>query len=51
MALGMRAQLQTASFLTGSLVLGLNLDKTAAPAELRRIDGEWVVPSQGGGPR
>ena len=48
-ALGMRAQLQTASFLTGSLVLGLNLDKTAAPAELRRIDGEWVVPSQGGG--
>lgn len=48
-ARGMRAQLQTGSFLTGSMLLALNLDKNAPPAELKQQDGEWVVPSQGGG--
>ena len=48
-ALGMRAQLQTGSFLTGSKILGLNLDKDAPPAELTKLNGEWVVPSEGGG--
>ncbi len=48
-ARGMRAQLQTGSFLTGSMLLALNLDKNAAPAELKQINGEWVVPSEGGG--
>ena len=46
---GMRAQLQTSSFLTGSMVIGLVLDKNAAPAKLMQIDGEWVIPSEGGG--
>ncbi|MDP9096499.1 MAG: MlaD family protein [Pseudomonadota bacterium] len=48
-ARGMRAQLQTGSFLTGSMLLALNLDKNAPPAELTQQDGEWVVPSEGGG--
>ena len=48
-ARGMRAQLQNASFLTGSMLLALNLDKNAPPAELKQQDGEWVVPSEGGG--
>ncbi len=48
-ARGMRAQLQTASFLTGSMVLALNLDKNATPAELTQQDGMWVIPSEGGG--
>ena len=48
-AMGMRAQLQTSSFLTGSKVLGLNLDKNAQPAELVEQNGEWIVPSEGGG--
>lgn len=48
-ARGMRAQLQTGSFLTGSMLLALNLDKNAPPAELRQQNGEWVVPSEGGG--
>jgi len=46
---GMRAQLQTASFLTGSMVLTLNLDKNAEPAELTQQNGQWVIPSEGGG--
>ena len=48
-ALGMRAQLQTSSFLTGSKVLGLNLDKDAPSAELTKQNDDWVVPSEGGG--
>ena len=48
-ARGMRAQLQTASFLTGSMVLALNLDKNASSAELTQQNGEWVIPSAGGG--
>ena len=48
-ARGMRAQLQTSSFLTGSMLLALNLDKNAPPAELKQQNGEWVVPSEGGG--
>lgn len=48
-ARGMRAQLQTGSFLTGSMLLALNLDKNAPPAELKQQDGEWIVPSEGGG--
>lgn len=48
-ARGMRAQLQTGSFLTGSMLLALNLDKNAPPAELKQQGGDWVVPSEGGG--
>lgn len=48
-ARGMRAQLQTGSFLTGSMLLALNLDKNSPPAELKQQDGDWIVPSEGGG--
>ena len=48
-AMGMRAQMQTSSFLTGGMVLALNLDKNAPAAELTQQNGGWVVPSQGGG--
>ena len=48
-ARGMRAQLQTSSYLTGSLVLALNLDRNAAPAELIKQNGQWIIPSEGGG--
>ena len=48
-ARGMRAQLQTASFLTGSMVLALTFDKDAAPAQLTKQDDDWVIPSEGGG--
>ncbi len=48
-ARGMRAQLQTASFLTGSMVLALTLDKNADPAELTKQNGDWVIPSESGG--
>ncbi len=48
-ARGMRAQLQTASFLTGSMLLALNLDRNAPPAELTQQNGQWIIPSEGGG--
>ena len=48
-ARGMRAQLQTASFLTGSMVLALNIDRNAPAAEMIQQNGQWVIPSEGGG--
>ena len=46
---GMRAQLQTASYLTGQMVLALDFVANAPPAELV-IDGtDMVLPSQSGG--
>ncbi len=48
-ARGLRAQLRTSSYLTGTLVLALDFDKGAAPAELTQQGGDWVMPSQGGG--
>ncbi len=46
---GMRAQLQTASYLTGQMVLALDFVQNAPPAELV-IDGkDMVLPSHGGG--
>ncbi|GAC1337137.1 MAG: MlaD family protein [Acetobacteraceae bacterium] len=46
---GMRAQLVTASYLTGQLVLALDFVPNAPPAELTREGKDWVIPSQGGG--
>lgn len=48
-ARGLRAQLQTSSFLTGSMVLALTLDKDAPPGQLVRKGDDWIVPSEGGG--
>ena len=46
---GMRAQLKTASYLTGQLVLALDIVPNAAPAELGMEGRDVVIPSQGGG--
>lgn len=46
---GMRAQLKTASYITGSLALALDFVPTAPPAELQQMDGDLVIPSYGGG--
>ena len=46
---GMRAQLKTASYLTGQMVLALDFVPNAPPAELRQDGADWVVPSSGGG--
>lgn len=46
---GLRAQLRTASYLTGSSVLSLDFVPNAAKAELTQLDDRWVVPSVGGG--
>lgn len=48
-ARGMRAQLRTSSFLTGSMVLALDFDRNAAPAELTQEGEDWIIPSEGGG--
>ncbi len=48
-ARGMRAQLHTASFLTGSLTLALDFDPNAKKGELVQKDGDWIIPSEGGG--
>ena len=46
---GMRAQLQTASYLTGQVVLALDFVRNAPPAELGVEGKELVLPSTGGG--
>ncbi len=46
---GMRAQLQTASYLTGTQVLALAFAPGAQPMDLVEANGELVIPSQGGG--
>ena len=46
---GMRAQLQTANYLTGQQVLALNMVPNAPPSELQQVGTELVIPSQGGG--
>ena len=46
---GMRAQLQTANYLTGQQVLSLNMVPGAPPAEVQQVGTELVIPSQGGG--
>ena len=48
-ARGMRAQLQTSNFLTGSLVLGLGFVPNAPPAEVEVHGDVAVIPSAGGG--
>ena len=48
-ARGMRAQLRTSSFLTGSMVLALDFDRAARPLELIQDGQDWVIPSEGGG--
>lgn len=48
-ARGMRAQLRTSSYLTGSLYLALDFDKNAPKAELTQQNGNWVIPSESGG--
>lgn len=46
---GMRAQLKTASYLTGQMVLALDFVPNAPPADLTRDGEDWVIPSSGGG--
>ncbi len=46
---GMRAQLKTASYLTGQMVLAMDFVPGAAPAELIHQGEDWVLPSVGGG--
>ena len=46
---GMRAQLQTASYLTGQKTLALGLVPNAPKAELTKDGDDWVIPSAGGG--
>ncbi len=48
-ARGMRAQLQTASYLTGQKILALGIVPGAPRGELTRDGEDWVVPSTGGG--
>ena len=48
-ARGMKAQLQTASYITGQQVLSLNIPPGAAPGELVQDGKDMVIPSQGGG--
>ena len=46
---GMRAQLQTASYLTGQRVVALDFVPNPRPADVVMEGGDIVVPSQGGG--
>lgn len=46
---GMRAQLQTASYITGQMVVALDFVPNAPPAELAVNGEEMVLPSQSGG--
>ncbi len=48
-ARGMRAQLRTASFLTGQMLLALDFVSNAPPAEMRQEGSDTVLPSTGGG--
>lgn len=46
---GMRAQLQTASYLTGQRVVALDFVSNARPADVTMEGDDIVLPSQGGG--
>ena len=46
---GMRVELETASYLTGALVLSLEFPANPAPGEVGREGDAIVLPSQGGG--
>lgn len=46
---GLRATLSTASLLTGALYIDLDFLPTASPAELSRIDGMDVIPTESSG--
>ncbi len=46
---GMRAQLQTASYLTGQMVLALDFVQDPAPAELEVRGNDVILPSRSGG--
>ena len=46
---GMRAQLRTASYLTGQMVLALDFVPGAPAAELKTEGREFIIPSAGGG--
>ncbi|TPG44892.1 MCE family protein [Roseomonas nepalensis] len=46
---GLRAQLQSASLLTGQMLVSLDFHPDAAPAEARLQGGDIVLPSLGGG--
>ncbi len=46
---GMRAQLQTANYLTGQQVLALTFPPNAPPMELQQVGNDLVIPSEGGG--
>lgn len=46
---GMRAQLRTANYVTGQMVLALDFVPNAPPAELTLNGDELVLPSHGGG--
>ena len=46
---GLRAQIKTASYITGAMVLSLDFVPSAGPAELVRDGEDWVLPSLGGG--
>ena len=48
-ARGMKAQLQTASYITGQQVLSLNIPPGATPGEIVQDGKDLVIPSQGGG--
>ena len=48
-SLGVRAQLQTSSFITGSMTLAMAFDKNAPKAEVTRDGDDWVIPSESGG--
>ena len=48
-ARGMRATLRTSSYITGSRVLAVDFDPGAPKAQLTQVDGDWVIPSEGGG--
>jgi paraquat-inducible protein B len=46
---GMRAQLQTANYLTGQQVLALSFSPNSPPMELQQVGKDLVIPSEGGG--
>ena len=46
---GMRAQLKTASYLTGQMVIALDFVPNAPPADLYQVGNDTVIPSSGGG--
>ena len=46
---GLRAELKTASYVTGQLVLSMQYVPNAGPADVRKEGDDIVIPSQGGG--